>query len=344
MPKVIHILPKTIKIWTLNINYCLIRCIFINFKFGFAMNRQQSIIELLLKLAPNEGYTLSILDGVKLMRSNKYMQRMPVLYEPSIVVVLQGKKVGYLGDQIFHYDPQQFLVLSLPLPFESETIGTAEEPMLAVSIRINLSVVAELTLSLDSSNASSVLPQLGMVSTAMDDKLSDAVMRLIEVLPSFQDSHLLGASIMREIFYRVLTGSQGSAIRQALMHQSHFSKIGKALKRIHNDFAGDLDVTLLAEEATMSVAAFHANFKALTATSPMQYLKTTRLHKARLHMLQDDMSASTASRRVGYESISQFSREFKRFFGRTPMNEVAEMKNTLIEMPAEVTAKYVTVN
>jgi AraC-like DNA-binding protein len=308
------------------------------------MNHQQSIIELLLKLAPNEGYTLTILDGVKLMRSNRYMQRMPVLYEPSIVVVLQGKKVGYLGDQVFHYNPQQFLVLSLPLPFESETIGTAEKPMLAVSIRINLNVVAELILSIDSNNAPSGLPQLGIVSTEMDEKLSAAVMRLLEVLPSEQESQLLGASIMREIYYRVLTGKQGHAIRQALMQQSHFSKIGKALKRIHSHFAGDLDVSMLAEEANMSVATFHAHFKALTATSPMQYLKTTRLHKARLYLLQDGMSASTASRKVGYESISQFSREFKRFFGRTPMDEVAEMKNSLFEMPAESSPKYVTVN
>lgn len=308
------------------------------------MTRQQSMIDLLLKLAPNEGYTLSILDGVKLMRANRYIPRMPVLYEPCIVVVLQGKKLGYLGNQIFQYDPQQFLVLSLPLPFESETIGTPEEPMLAVSIRINLAVVAELVLSLDSNNLQSELPQLGMVSTAMDDKLSDAVIRLLEVLAAPQECEVLGASIMREIYYRVLTGKQGAAIRETLMHQSHFSKIGKALKRIHADFASGLDVAILAKEANMSVAAFHSNFKALTATSPMQYLKTARLHKARLHMMQDGMSASTASRKVGYVSISQFSREFKRFFGRTPMNEVAEMKHSLIEMPSENSAKYVTVN
>jgi AraC-like DNA-binding protein len=308
------------------------------------MTRQQSMIDLLLKLAPNEGYTLSILNGVKFMRANRYIARMPVLYEPSIVVVLQGKKLGYLGDQVFQYDPQQFLVLSLPLPFESETIGTIEEPMLAISIRINLAVVAELVLSLDSDSSELGFPQLGMVSTALDDKLSDAILRLLEVLSSQQESEILGASIMREIYYRVLTGQQGAAIREVLMQQSHFSKIGKALKRIHSDFAGDLNVSALAEDANMSIAAFHAHFKALTATTPIQYLKTTRLHKARLHMLQDGMSASTASRKVGYESISQFSREFKRFFGRTPMDEVAEMKVSLIAMPSENSAKYVTVN
>jgi len=222
------------------------------------MSRQQSMIDLLLKLAPNEGYTLSILNGVKLMRANRYMPRMPVLYEPSIVVVLQGKKIGYLGDQVFQYDPQQFLVLSLPLPFESETFGAAEEPMLAISIRIDLAVVAELVLSLDANNSQSGLPQLSMVSTAMDDQLSDAVLRLLQVLTSRQESEILGTSIMREIYYRVLTGQQGSAIREALTHQSHFSKIGKALKRIHTDFASELDVSILAEYANMILVSMLA--------------------------------------------------------------------------------------
>lgn len=308
------------------------------------MHQHAAMIDRLLKLAPREGYTLSILDGVKFMRANRYMPRMPVLYEPCIVIVLQGKKLGYLGDQLFQYDPQQFLVLSLPLPFESETLGTAEEPMLAVAIRIDLSVVAELVLSLEASEAPPTCPQLGMVSTPMDAKLSDAVMRLITVLSSPLESAVMGAAIKREIFFRVLTSSQGPAIRAALLQQSQFSKIGKALKLIHSDFSADLNINVLATEAGMSVAAFHANFKALTATSPMQYLKTTRLHKARLHMLQDGMSATTAAAQVGYESISQFGREFKRFFGRTPRQEVAEMKQSLITMPAENTARYVTVH
>jgi len=308
------------------------------------MSPHAVMIDRLLKLAPNEGYTLSRLDGVKFMRANRYMPRMPVLYEPCIVVVLQGKKLGYLGDQVFHYDPQQFLVLSLPLPFESETIGSVEEPMLAVAMRIDLAVIAELVLSLETQVPLPALPQLGMVSTAMDEKLSDAVMRLIAVLGSPLESTVIGPAILREIYFRVLTGTQGAVIRAALLQQSQFSKIGKALKLIHSDFSDELNIRALATEAGMSVAAFHANFKALTATSPMQYLKTTRLHKARLHMLQDGMTATTAATQVGYESVSQFSREFKRFFGRTPIQEVAAMRQSLITMPAENTAHYVTVH
>lgn len=299
------------------------------------MDQHTDMIARLLKLAPKEGYTLSRLDGVKFMRANRTMPRMPVLYEPCIAVVLQGQKLVYLGDQVFQYDPQQFLVLSLPLPFASESIGSAAEPMLGVWIRIDLAVVAELVLSLETPAAVAATPKLAMLSTAMDEKLSDAVMRLIAILSSPLESAVMGPAILREIYFRVLTSTQGTAIRAALLQQSQFSKIGKAIKLIQSNFCGELNISALATEAGMSVAAFHANFKALTATSPMQYLKTTRLHNARLHMLQDGMSATTAATQVGYESVSQFSREFKRFFGRTPIQEVTEMRQSLITLPAE---------
>jgi AraC-like DNA-binding protein len=141
----------------------------------------------------------------------------------------------------------------------------------------------------------------------------------------------------------VLAGSQGGAIRAALAQHSQFSKIAKALRRIHADYDSDLDVTRLADEAGMSVPAFHANFKAVTATSPIQYVKTTRLHKARLLMVQDGVSAAVAASRVGYESASQFSREFKRFFGRTPVEETRQTKHLLDDAAPESNARYVTV-
>ncbi|MEN3364146.1 MAG: hypothetical protein V7606_1420, partial [Burkholderiales bacterium] len=290
------------------------------------------MVELMGKLAPSEGSTLSALDSVKFMRSNRSLPRMPVLYEPGIVVVCQGRKRGFLGDQVYTYDAQQFLVLSVPLPFECETHGSPEEPLLAVSISINLPVAAELVLALDESPHQVHAAPVGICSTPLDDKLSDAVLRLMETLISPGDANILGPGIVREIYYRVLTGQQGPALRAALTHQSHFGKIGKAIRRIHADYTGDLDVETLAEEAGMSVAAFHANFKAVTTTSPMQYLKTTRLHKARLLMVQDGLNAATAAVRVGYESSSQFSREFKRFFGRTPVEEATQMKNALVQV------------
>ncbi|ATQ76588.1 AraC family transcriptional regulator [Massilia violaceinigra] len=297
-------------------------------------SRQDRMIALLGRLAPSEGYTASALDDVRFMRANRAVARVPVLYEPCIVIVCQGRKRGYLGEQSFIYDAQQFLVLSVPLPFESETDASEAEPLLALKMHIDLAVAAELALALGPAPSAHTTP-VSMCSTAMDEAMGDAVLRLLEVLLCPVEARVLGPGILREILYRVLTGEQGGSVRAALAQHSQFGKIGKALRRIHAGFSGELDVPILAHEAGMSVAAFHANFKAVTQTSPIQYLKSTRLHKARLLMVQEGMSASSASNRVGYESSSQFSREFKRFFGRSPVQEAAMMKTLLSQAPSE---------
>ncbi|MGU7783377.1 AraC family transcriptional regulator N-terminal domain-containing protein [Burkholderia sp. PU8-34] len=289
---------------------------------------QRRMIDLLGRLAPNEGDTRADLEGVRFIRVNRPVPRMPVLYEPSIVVVCQGRKLGYLGEQSFVYDAQQYLLLSVPLPFECETFASADEPFLAISIRIDLAVVAELSILLDETRGAAVSEPRGVYSTPLDTPLADAVLRLLETLVSPHDTRVLGPSIMREIAYRVLTGAQGDAIRAALVQQHHFGRVAKALRRIHADPTADLDVDTLAREAGMSLAVFHAQFKHVTATSPMQYVKAARLHQARLMMVQDGVGAGTAAARVGYASASQFSREFKRLFGRSPGDEVRWMRET----------------
>ncbi len=287
---------------------------------------QRRMVELLGRLAPDEGYTQAELDGVRFMRVNHPVPRMPVLYEPSIIVVCQGRKRGYLGEQAFVYDAQQYLVLSVPLPFECETDARPDAPFLAISIRVDLAVIAELAILLDETHGASASEPCGVCSTPLDAPFADAVLRLLEALASPHDTRVLGPSIMREIAYRVLTGAQGDAIRAALVQQHQFGRIAKALRRIHADLQGDLDVETLAREAGMSLAVFHAQFKSVTATSPMQYVKTTRLHQARLMMVQDGLGAGAAAARVGYASASQFSREFKRLFGRSPVDEVRWMR------------------
>lgn len=297
-------------------------------------SRQDKMIALMGRLAPSEGYTISALDGVGFMRVNHPVPRTPVLYEPCIVIVCQGRKRGYLGERSFIYDAQQYLVLSVPLPFESETEASEAEPLLAVKIDVDLAVAAELALVLGPAAPAHHAP-VSMCSTPMDDTIGDAVLRLLQALLCPVEAQALANGILREILYRVLTGEQGGAVRAALAQHSQFGKIGKALRRIHAGYCGELDVPTLAHEAGMSVAAFHANFKAVTQTSPIQYLKSTRLHKARLLMVQEGLNASTASNRVGYESSSQFSREFKRFFGRSPVKEAAVMKTILSQAPSE---------
>lgn len=293
------------------------------------MSRQQEMATLIKRLAPQEGYTRSLLGNVWLMRSNRPLGRTPVLYEPCIVIVCQGKKRGYLADKVYHYDAQHYLVLSVPLPFSSETDASPEEPMLAVQVRLDMTTVAELVLDVGEDTSTPSAAPAGIVSMPLDDTLADTTVRLLRALCSPLDAKVLGPSIERELCYRVLMGSQGGAIRAALANYGNFGRIARILRRMHRDYAQPLNVSALASEAGLSVPAFHERFKAVTATSPIQYLKSLRLHQARLMMIRDAIPAATAAARVGYESPSQFNREFKRMFGRTPGEEAREMRISL---------------
>jgi len=288
---------------------------------------------LLARLAPNAGFTQSPLDDVKLMRANGPVARTPALYEPCICILVQGRKCGYLGDTVFSFDASHYLVLSVPLPFLTETDATAEEPLLGLSIRIDRTTLADLLVALESGSIVDAAPAT-IMTTPLDARLSSSVLRLLEALASPLEARVLGPALVREICFHVLMGEQGGAMRAALTCQGHFGKIARALRRIHADYAGDLDVGTLAQDAGMSIPAFHAHFKTVTQSSPIQYLKAARLHQARLLMVRSGVTAATASFTVGYESPSQFSREFKRMFGRSPASEAAFMKQTLALTPA----------
>lgn len=295
------------------------------------------MVEFLYRLAPHEGYTQSLLDGVRFLRSDRPLRHTPVLYEPSIVIVCQGRKWGYLGDDVYLYDALNYLVLSVPLPFVSETEASLDEPMLAISIRLDMAVVAELVFMLDQENLRSTALPRSMFSTPLGAPLVDATLRLLKALTSPLEAQLLAPSIVREIYYRVLVSEQGGSVRAALAQQGRFGKVAKALHRIHTDYAEPLEVRCLASEAGMSTPVFYVHFKAVTQTSPLQYIKSTRLHQARLMMIREGLTAAGAAARVGYESPSQFSREFKRFFGRPPGEEVREMKASLTLLPPSAT-------
>lgn len=295
---------------------------------------EQRMGDLLRHLAPHEGHTQSRLEGVRFLRCNAPVARTPVLYEPSIVIVCQGSKRGYLDGQIYLYDAQHYLVLSVPLPFSSETDATAEQPMLAVSVRLDMTVVAELLIALTEEGAPRLAKPLGMVSTPLDQHLQHVTLRLLEALASPLEAKVLAPSIVREMYFRVLLGEQGVALRSALSLQGHFGRIARVLRRIHAHYSQPLNVGDLAHDAGLSVAAFHNHFKSVTRTSPIQYIKSIRLHHARLMMIRDRQTAAAAAARVGYESQSQFSREFKRFFGRSPAEEARCMAELFALLPA----------
>ncbi len=293
--------------------------------------RQSRMVALLEALATtNEGFSPTRLDGVQVIRSTRPQPRRPVVYSPSIVIVAQGRKVGYLGDCVHVYDPDNYLVLSVLMPFECEVAqASPQAPFLALSVAVDTAVLGELVVELGQADRSApqALAVSGAASSRLPPALGEAALRLLECLREPEDSRILGRQIVREILYRVLRGEQGAALRAAAGVTGPFGRIAQALRRIHTDYDQPLDVETLARAANMSVSVFHQHFKTVTATSPIQYLKSIRLHKARLLMAREGHNAKSAAGQVGYSSPSQFSREFKRFFGVSPVEEAARVRD-----------------
>ncbi|MGN8157366.1 AraC family transcriptional regulator [Salinisphaera sp. SWV1] len=309
---------------------------------GHAANRdrQQRIIELLDRMSPLEGYNLTALPDVRFLRSNRALRQVPVLYDPGIVIIFQGRKRGYWGDRTYVYDAQHYLAVSIPVPFTMETDASAEAPLLAIYLHLDISLAAELLLEIEAQGIRAPRPR-GMFASPMEPAMFDTLARFLEIMASPEDARVLGRSMVREIYFRVLQGDQGGTMRAALGADSPFGRIRRAIQRIHTGYAARITVDQLAREAHMSVPTFHAQFRSATETSPMQYVKTVRLHQARLLMFRDDMTAATAAAAVGYESPSQFSREFKRLFNRTPKAELVWMRASFELPPRESPSIYV---
>lgn len=290
------------------------------------------MVSLLTELAQGEGFSPSFLPGVKFMRSTRHVPATPMTYEPCIVIVARGRKAGRLGEKTFVYDGNNYLVMAMPLPFECETFGSPRDPLLGLSVGVTPALVAELLVQMESGPSDAGAQPQAIEAAPLDAALCDTATRLLEALRTADEARILGPQLVRELTYRVLRGPLGANLRALAAPHSHFGQISRVLNRLHADFSRPYEIATLAREAGMSVSTFHTHFKAVTASSPLQYLKAIRLHKARLLMVHDGLSAAGAALQVGYESASQFSREFKRHFGGAPAAVAARLRAQLIRL------------
>lgn len=293
------------------------------------MDDRERLADLLDAIAVREGMHPTFVDGVRVFRGSERLPRAPMVYLPNIFIVGRGRKRAYLGGEVYTYDALNYLVSSVPMPAECESDASPEAPILIVTIDVEPTMLGELILDMDEPLPPVAATPRGLSSTPMGPELAGAVIRLLECLRSPLDSRILGRQAVREIAYRVLLGEQGGSLRALASRDDHFARIARVLRQIHAEFARPIGVEELARRACMSVPAFHHHFKLVTASSPLQYLKRIRLDRAKSLMAHEGYNASTAAKAVGYESPSQFSREFKRLFGATPVEEVEQARSRL---------------
>ncbi|MBP4059174.1 MULTISPECIES: AraC family transcriptional regulator [Aeromonas] len=292
-----------------------------------AATHQSALASRLAALAPHPGITAAPVPGVHLIYTTEHHDRIPVLYRPRMIIILQGHKVGYLSDFTFRYDPEHYLMMTLPLPCECECFASPESPLVGLSVEIDVAALQALLLEMGDAAPAPAEQGRGVVSVPLSETMLCAVERLIDVMDKPLHARVLGPQTVREILFHALHEGGAPALLAMASRHSQVSQIARVLRIMEQRFTENLTVEELAREANMSISAFHHHFKAATATSPLQYIKTLRLHRARLMMLHDGLKAGVAADKVGYESCSQFSREYKRFFGNTPSEHAARFRS-----------------
>lgn len=242
-------------------------------------------------------------------------------------MVAMGAKRVILGNDELVYDTHNYLITSVHLPTIVQVVrATPEEPFLAIRLKLDLREVAQMMVSGNLPAPRGQQSDRGMATGEVSLPLLDAIQRLVELLDSEQDIPILAPIILQEILYRLLVGEQGMRLRQIASAGSRTYQISKAIEWMQSHFAEPLSVEYLAGKLNMSTSTFHHHFRSLTSLSPLQFQKQLRLHEARRLMLVDHSDASTAAFEVGYESPSQFSREYSRHFGAPPQRDISALR------------------
>ncbi len=291
---------------------------------------RQDALAIALRHAPSDGLHDGRVPGLQLIRASMPAQPLPAVYEPGLVLVLQGRKQATLGADVLHYDPLHCLLVSMTLlPVGQITEASVDQPYLCLRLQSSPTDLAALLLEAGPSAAPTDTeegPTRALNLAPVSAPLLDATVRLLRLLDEPQDVPVLAPLLQRELFYRVLTGPLGPRLRALAQSDSQTRRIARAIELLRQRYDQPLRVDELAAVAHMSASTLHLHFKQLTALSPLQYQKHLRLHHARRLMLAEGMDAARAAVEVGYESPSQFSREYRRLFGSPPRADVTRVR------------------
>jgi AraC-like DNA-binding protein len=288
-------------------------------------NRSERMAELLTLVerhTPRDGICTTGIDNLFTFRVSEPTQRIPQVYEPGIIIGLQGKKHVYLEGRRYDYCAGNFLALFLPMSVECETLeASPEKPLLAARIVIDRNRIANLLLKMDTAEPSpkklDTINASGIFSGAIRDNLLDALIRLFRTLKSPGEAAILGEAIIDEIYFRILIEEQGGALKYLLQQHGQIQQIAKAVEYVYRNLDKPISVENMADIVNMSSSGFQKKFKEVMHSSPLQYAKSIKLNRAQAYILEGK-SVSEAGYMVGYNSPAQFSREYKRHFGVAP--------------------------
>ncbi|MFC4599269.1 AraC family transcriptional regulator [Cohnella hongkongensis] len=287
----------------------------------------RQLAELIGRHAPSNGTHSTAIPSLALMRASDSTERLDSVYKPSICVVAQGAKTATVADETYRYDPSTYLVTGVELPvFGNIVEASTEVPYLSLKLGFEAELVLEVARQADKPLVDASPAGRGIAVNRTSPALLEALVRLMRLLDAPGEIPFMAPLILREIVYRTFQGAQGALLYPFAVIGSHSHSVAQAIRRINRQFDRPLSVDQLAKSVNMSVSAFHKHFKRITAMSPLQYQKTVRLQEARRLMLSEALPASDAAFRVGYESPSQFSREYSRMYGKPPARDRRELR------------------
>ena len=285
------------------------------------------LVELIGKHTKQDGVNETLIPGVSLFRASKIDDAVPSVYNPCLCIIVQGEKDVVLYKETYHYSPSQYLTIAVDLPMMNQiTQATKERPYLLIKIDIDTQQLLDLLVLGNYSFQLNSRTARGIFVGTQDKLMFESVVRLARLLDNPKDVPILGAQTLREIFYRVLSSEYGEVVAQTTITNSYMFNVTNAIRKIKADYKQPIAIETLAEIAGMSVSSFHANFKLITSMSPIQYQKSLKLIEARRLMIFQGLDAAHASHQVGYQSASQFSREYKRMFGQPPARDIGISK------------------
>jgi AraC-like DNA-binding protein len=283
--------------------------------------------QLIAKYSKGDGENETSIPGVTFFKASSVEEPLPSVYEPCLCIIAQGYKEVMLNDEVYRYAPSQYLMVGVDLPIMNRILAaTLDEPYLLMKIAINLQQVSELIVR-SRIAFSNLKPERALFVGHLDERMADSALRLARLLETPQDIPILAEHTLGEVFYYVLKSDNGGLFAQAALNGSNTQRIARAIQKIRSDYRTALSVDELAKTVGMSVSSFHAHFKSVTAMSPLQFQKKLRLIEARNLMVSNGSDAATAAYAVGYESASQFSREYARMYGNPPRRDMTLLKS-----------------